>query len=66
MQVPTGYCCLSIDSNLIPFFYRDHSSSDSTTMQIDNQMQNAVFPVTFCQVPPPKSVAADSGLYRIM
>jgi vacuolar protein sorting-associated protein 13A/C len=30
--------------------------------QIDNQMYDCVFPVVLAPVPPPKSVAADSGM----
>jgi vacuolar protein sorting-associated protein 13A/C len=31
-------------------------------LQIDNQMYDCVFPVVLAPVPPPKSVAADSGM----
>lgn len=30
-------------------------------VQIDNQMYDCIFPVVLAPVPPPKSVAADSG-----
>lgn len=32
-------------------------------LQIDNQMYDCTFPVVLAPVPPPKSVAADSGMY---
>jgi vacuolar protein sorting-associated protein 13A/C len=32
-------------------------------LQIDNQMYDCVFPVVLAPVPPPKSVAADSGMF---
>lgn len=31
-------------------------------LQIDNQMYDCIFPVVLAPVPPPKSVAADSGM----
>lgn len=31
-------------------------------VQIDNQMYDCIFPVVLAPVPPPKSVAADSGM----
>jgi vacuolar protein sorting-associated protein 13A/C len=33
-------------------------------LQIDDQMYDCVFPVVLAPVPPPKSVAADSGVFN--
>lgn len=35
-------------------------------VQIDNQMYDCIFPVVLAPVPPPKSVAADSGEYKMI
>jgi hypothetical protein len=34
-------------------------------LQIDDQMYDCVFPVVLAPVPPPKSVAADSGRFNV-
>jgi hypothetical protein len=35
-------------------------------LQIDDQMYDCVFPVVLAPVPPPKSVAADSGRFIVI
>jgi hypothetical protein len=35
-------------------------------LQIDDQMYDCVFPVVLAPVPPPKSVAADSGRFNVI
>lgn len=34
-------------------------------LQIDNQMYDCIFPVILAPIPPPKSVAVDSGKYQL-
>jgi len=34
-------------------------------LQVDDQMYDCVFPVVLAPVPPPKSVAADSGRFNV-
>ena len=63
----SGKCEVPIQRHFAPGLFLNYfNSADKTTihlqvhkLQIDNQLDDCIFPVVFARVPPPKTVAND-------